>query len=578
MKNAGGLRPDFGTARHLFREVGQVRVKWESLEGRRVRLWVLPPQAGVWHDAATHPPLLLLHGLGCSVEAWRPTLLHLARSGLDRPVYAVDMPGSGRSQGPLRALDVPELAEWVVRLMDLLGIPRAHLIGNSLGCQVALALARQHPGRAASLILGGAVTGGDIVPFWAMALGLVRDGLAEPGLYDGSIPRMYWQTGPRRYLSTVAKMRKDHPVREAGTVSTPCLVVRGSRDTAVPDAAAGLLAEALPHSAYCAIEGSPHAVQYAAPEAFTDLAVTFLERVEAEENTTRAPSSAVTDTASRVASPFMGVARRAGRVWVDGRPAHYEGLWYESPRSGPSSAPPADSTVLLPLPPILLLHGLAGSGEVWERFLPLLHDRLRGSAAPRAVLVPDLPGCGRSHGPRCTLSMDDTADWCARFLDALGVERVDLGAHSMGCQVALRFAVRHPQRVGKMLLVGPTTGGRSVPLWRYLAGMAVGSSREPLVYRLLAARMFLRMGVRRYVETVREMMRDDVIGGADEIAASCLVVRGDRDAIIPESAAQSLAAALPGATYRPVGKAAHVVPFNSASELAALALKFWGPR
>jgi pimeloyl-ACP methyl ester carboxylesterase len=169
------------------------------------------------------------------------------------------------------------------------------------------------------------------------------------------------------------------------------------------------------------------------------------------------------------------------------------------------------------------------------------------------------------------------AVWCARFLDAVGLqsERVDLGAHSMGCQVALALACRHPGRVGRLVLVGPTTGGRSVPLWRYLAGMMVGSSREPLVYRLLAVRMFWRMGLRRYVGAVRQMMADDAVGRASGVAASCLVVWGERDAIVPEGAARSLAAALPGGGYFRVGKAAHVVPFNSARALAPVALAFW---
>jgi pimeloyl-ACP methyl ester carboxylesterase len=202
---------------------------------------------------------------------------------------------------------------------------------------------------------------------------------------------------------------------------------------------------------------------------------------------------------------------------------------------------------------------------------------LSGSPLPSAVYAPDLPGCGRSPGPRRALGIDELAVWCARFLDAVGLqsERVDLGAHSMGCQVALALACRHPGRVGRLVLVGPTTGGRSVPLWRYLAGMMVGSSREPLVYRLLAVRMFWRIGLGRYVGTVCAMMKDDTLGRATRVAASCLVLRGGRDAIIPEFAARSLAAALPVGSYLPVGAAGHVVPFNSAVDLAPLALAFW---
>jgi pimeloyl-ACP methyl ester carboxylesterase len=389
-----------------------------------------------------------------------------------------------------------------------------------------------------------------------MALGLVRDGLTEPGLYDGSLPRMYAQTGPRRFLQTMGEMRRDHPVLQARAVSAPCLIVRGTRDTAAPEPAVRALAAALPHGSYQAIEGSPHAVQYAAPEAFTRLAVAFCARVEDKG---RISCRIHSDTGIRAGS----FGTTSNRLRIDGHPVHYE-MVSAAPLLGGDSG---QNTLL----PLLLLHGLAGSGEVWERFLPLLDQSL----LPRAVYVPDLPGFGRSGGTRRTLGIHELADWCARFLDAVQVERADVAAHSMGCQVALALARRHPERVGRLVLVGPTTGSRSVPAWRYLTGMAVGSSREPLLYRFLAARMFWRMGIRRYVETVREMMRDDALAGASGVTAESLVIWGDRDTIVPESAARSLAKTLPGGSYQVVAKAAHVVPFNSAGAFAPLAHAFW---
>jgi pimeloyl-ACP methyl ester carboxylesterase len=371
---------------------------------------------------------------------------------------------------------------------------------------------------------------------------------------------MYAQTGPVRFLQTVQEMRRDHPVLEAGAVSAPCLIVRGTRDTASVEPAVRALAAALPHGSFQPVEGSPHAVQYAAPEAFTRLAVAFCARVEGRDSISRPPGS---DRNNGSGGSDGAVRAVSNRIKIDGHHVHYEMI-----SAGPV---PGDDSGKGNLPPLLLLHGLAGSGEVWERFLPLLDDGL----SPRTVYVPDLPGFGRSRGPRRTLGIYELADWCVRFLNAVHVERADVAAHSMGCQVALALARRHPERVNRLVLVGPTTGSRSVPLWRYLKGMAIGSSREPLLYRLLAARMLWRMGIRRYVETVREMMRDDALAGASGVTADSLVVWGDRDTIVPETAARSLAAALPGGSYQVVAKAAHVVPFNSAHAFAPLAHAFW---
>src|SRR5262249_5561206 len=138
-----------------------IRTRWEQVDGKRVRLWMLLPQGGEWPDAATHSPILLIHGLGCSVRAWGPAFRSFATMGLNRPVYAMDMPGYGRSQDPNHVLGIAELADWTTRLIDVLGIPRVHVAGNSMGCQVALALARRHPERVGGLVLTGGTDGGD---------------------------------------------------------------------------------------------------------------------------------------------------------------------------------------------------------------------------------------------------------------------------------------------------------------------------------------------------------------------------------------------------------------------------------
>jgi pimeloyl-ACP methyl ester carboxylesterase len=229
-----------------------------------------------------------------------------------------------------------------------------------------------------------------------------------------------------------------------------------------------------------------------------------------------------------------------------------------------------DSGSLAPRPPVLLLHGLAGSGEVWMRCLPLIAQ----SGTARAI-APDMPGFGQSPGPPSALDIEGLADWSVRLLDALSVGRADVAGHSMGCQVALALADRHPGRVGALVLAGPTMGRRTVPVWRHLAGMVLGAHREPLAYKVLAARMFWRMGLCRYLATVGRMMDDDAVGPASRVAAACLVVRGSRDAIIPEGAARRLAAALPRGSFAPIEGGAHVVPFNNAGEFARLALGFW---
>ena len=260
-----------------------IRTKWEVVDGRRVRLWCVFPVGENWRDAHERPPILLLHGLGCSVEVWGPAMREWVRLGLDRPIFAADMPGYGKSQAPLGGvLGIVQLADWHTRLMDVLGISRAHLAGNSMGCQVALALARRHPERAGGLVLVGPTEGGDVVPFWRPTAGLLGDVLFETMLYNGTIVRMYLQMGVPRYLATVKRMWRDDPVDTADQVRSPTLIVRGSHDMIVPEAAARKIALDLPRGSFTTIEGTAHAAQFNKPEEFARIARAFWERAEIE--------------------------------------------------------------------------------------------------------------------------------------------------------------------------------------------------------------------------------------------------------------------------------------------------------
>ena len=90
--------------------------------------------------------------------------------------------------------------------------------------------------------------------------------------------------------------------------------------------------------------------------------------------------------------------------------------------------------------PVLLLHGFAEDGAVWDEVAPAL------SAACR-VLVPDLPGSGRSAFPEGEVTMESLAAVLKELLDKEAIERCVLIGHSMGGYITLAFAESYPERV-----------------------------------------------------------------------------------------------------------------------------------
>lgn len=220
--------------------------------------------------------------------------------------------------------------------------------------------------------------------------------------------------------------------------------------------------------------------------------------------------------------------------------------------------------------PTLLVHGLGCTSEVWE---PTLKEMARRDLCC-TTLAPDLPGFGKTEGPRDALDMDGLADWLIQFLDARRLERVHLAGNSMGCQVIFSLARRYPDRVGGLVLQGPTTGDRLIPPWRYVVGLVTDGFHESIPYNLRLMKMYSQMGVARYLATVGHMLHDDPVEQAQQVSAPCLIIRGGRDTIVSDKTARKLAAALPDAVYVPLDSAAHAIEFNNPKEFTDAMLTF----
>jgi pimeloyl-ACP methyl ester carboxylesterase len=114
--------------------------------------------------------------------------------------------------------------------------------------------------------------------------------------------------------------------------------------------------------------------------------------------------------------------------------------------------------------PLLVLHGAFMSGEAMAPFVTPF-------AASRPVITIDARGHGRTGKVRGTLSYDQMADDAVAVLASLGITRADVLGYSMGGSTAIAMAVRHPDRVGKQVII---SGAASLDGWipEVLAGIA----------------------------------------------------------------------------------------------------------
>src|SRR4028119_1549430 len=137
-------------------EVGKVNVVVEEhnveIDGLTIR----------YLAAGEGPPLVLLHGAGDNSLDWRWVLRALARK---HRVYAPDLPGSPDSASPPADYSPAFFERFAAGFLDVLGIGRATLVGNSLGGLIALRLALSEPARVRALVLvDGARPGPEVKP------------------------------------------------------------------------------------------------------------------------------------------------------------------------------------------------------------------------------------------------------------------------------------------------------------------------------------------------------------------------------------------------------------------------------
>src|SRR5688572_18944288 len=141
------------------------------------------------------PAVVQLHGLGGFAASWRHNIAALATRAT---VYAVDLPGSGRSAKPRAPYGLAYFARALHAFLDTLGLAQASLVGHSLGGSVAVTYALTHPARVERLALVAALVPGFSfrmsLGHRLIALPVIGEALAlcgRPSVYKAAVARCF---------------------------------------------------------------------------------------------------------------------------------------------------------------------------------------------------------------------------------------------------------------------------------------------------------------------------------------------------------------------------------------------------
>lgn len=217
-------------------------------------------------------PVVLVHGYGVSGTYLVPIARRLAA---EMPVYIPDLPGHGRSEKPAETLDIPGLAEVLRAWMDAVGIRRAALLGNSMGCQIVAELALRYPERVDRLVLVGPTLAPEIRTLWKLLPRFLWTAFFER---KRLIPLVVWdflRAGPRVLIAELKAVFADPVEDKLPRITAPALVLRGEHDPIVPQRFAEEVARSL-RTGLLVVPGAGHALNYSAPDELLQLVRPFL--------------------------------------------------------------------------------------------------------------------------------------------------------------------------------------------------------------------------------------------------------------------------------------------------------------
>jgi pimeloyl-ACP methyl ester carboxylesterase len=234
------------------------------------------------------------------------------------------------------------------------------------------------------------------------------------------------------------------------------------------------------------------------------------------------------------------------------------------------------------LPAVVLIHGAGFDHSAWA-----LHSRWFAHNG-FSVLVPDLPGHGRSVGPALK-SIAEMADWTAALLGAAGASKAHLIGHSMGSLIALETSARHPDKVSALSLIGTAatmTVGPDllkaaeandqaaidmVSIWGLGFSAELGGSLAPGLWMHGGAQRTLQQcapGV-LHSDLAACNAYTDALTSAAKVRVPTTVILGERDMMTPAKAGKALAAAIPNARTVVLAGAGHMLMSERPDELLA---------
>ncbi len=217
--------------------------------------------------------------------------------------------------------------------------------------------------------------------------------------------------------------------------------------------------------------------------------------------------------------------------------------------------------------PVILVHGLSGSGRWWVRNIPDLARQYR-------VYLIDLPGFGTMRRERNLFALSRAADWLAKWMAALDLRRAHFIGHSMGGYICALLAAQRPEMVSRLVLVAPAILPEKHAVFYYLPPLVRGARYLTPSFFPILAYDALRAGPIMLLRAARDLLAQDVHEKVRAINVPTLLIWGENDTLVPLALAPVLHNEIANSRLLVLKRAGHVCMYDRAREFNASVLAF----
>ncbi len=228
--------------------------------------------------------------------------------------------------------------------------------------------------------------------------------------------------------------------------------------------------------------------------------------------------------------------------------------------------------------PFLILHGWGSCKEKWRYVADILTER------GIEVIVPDLPGFGKSEQPKTAWSLDNYCDFIVDFINKLGIDKFYILGHSFGGAIAAKCDLRFPERIEKLFLVGAACYRRR--LFKTRIFYIVSKSLK--IFSFIPGCFYLRKIFYRYIvksdyDSAKGIMREIYLqlvsrdypseSVLSQIKDPTIIIWGGKDRITPMRDARLINEKIKGSILEILKKSGHSPYSDCPEELAKIIIK-----